>query len=82
MTVARKDAARRPFEGKSMKLVKPSVAFVSTTPFMTLNNDFAGSEEMEVAFAVQVANGANTDSSKLQQEKQNKDDKQATSNSN
>ena len=61
-----------------MKLVKPSVAFVGTTPFMTLNNEFAGSEEMDVAFAVQVANGANIDSIKLQSEKLNyKDERTA-----
>lgn len=53
-----------------MKQVKPSIAFVSNTPFMTLNNDFAGSEEMDLAFAVQVANENNTDSVKMQAELQ------------
>ena len=65
-----KSAARRPLQGKTMKQVKPSIAFVSNTPFMTLNNDFAGSEEMDLAFAVQVANENNTDSVKMQAELQ------------
>jgi len=39
--------------GKKVKYAKHKVAFVSNTPFMTLNNE-TGDEEMDLAFTVQA----------------------------